>query len=371
MLLPGIVEVGFRFFDGRFRLFQTPVLRGGRHTDLYGAGEIVENLMPVGIIVRTAPVAFVDDDEVKEITGKLFIVVLFFSIIVAHQLLVQSQEDVLGGVDILVVDFFHGIHERIEILPHGLVDEDVPVCQVQDFFKGMGMPEAVNDLEGTEGLSRTRSHDEEEPFLPLFDIFNGPVDGDALVVPGPFAVQRGVVGLRIDFHHLVVETLFMAVPVPQVFLFRELHHFQVFIDPRDEVELDEIMAIGGIGKGHIQAPCIFLGLAVSFIGGMLGALGFHHGDGDILVEAEQIVRLFRLPPVGFIVFIDGNDPVSDGIFHMDIMAPAPFVLQHRCNQTELRGLFIFVGRPIIFFPVFHGFHTLSQYFDRLSHNGKS
>lgn len=81
---------------------------------------------------------------------------------------------------------------------------------------------------------------------------------------------------------------------------------------------------------------------------MSGALRLHDGEGHVFIEAEQVVRLLRLAPVGFIVFIDGNHPVRDGVFHMDIVPPAPFVFQHRRNETQLRGFFILIHRLAIF-----------------------
>ena len=159
MLPSGEGEVCLRLPDSRLRVFQSPILRRSRHADLDSACEVREDFMPVGVIIGTAPMTFVDDDEVEEIAGQLLVIVFFHAIVIPDELLVQPQENILRRMDVLVIDFLHRMHERIEILPHRLVDQDIPIREVQDFLERMGVPEAVNDLERAERLPRPRRHD--------------------------------------------------------------------------------------------------------------------------------------------------------------------------------------------------------------------
>jgi hypothetical protein len=66
--------------------------------DLGGAAEVVEDFMPGGSFGGAAAVAFVDDDQVEEVTGELLVDVLVF--LVAGDGLVEGQVDFVGLVDL-------------------------------------------------------------------------------------------------------------------------------------------------------------------------------------------------------------------------------------------------------------------------------
>ena len=129
-------------------------LRRGGQADLGGAGEVVEDLPPGGILGRAAAVALVDHDQVEEAGRELAEELLPF--LRAGDGLVEAEIDLVGLVDAaLLVDgsgqldaravrrarwswagaeLGHCRAERPEVVDHRLVDEDVAVGEEQDAF---------------------------------------------------------------------------------------------------------------------------------------------------------------------------------------------------------------------------------------------
>jgi hypothetical protein len=69
--------------------------------------------------------AFVDDDEVEEVGGELFVDVLgFFG---ACDGLVEGEIDFVGFIDLPLFDFGHGRAEGGKVVLFGLIDEDVAI----------------------------------------------------------------------------------------------------------------------------------------------------------------------------------------------------------------------------------------------------
>ena len=73
------------------------LLRRGGQADLRGAGEVVEDLAPGGILGGAAAVALVDDDQVEEAGRELPEELL--ALLRAGDRLVEAEIDLIGRVD--------------------------------------------------------------------------------------------------------------------------------------------------------------------------------------------------------------------------------------------------------------------------------
>ena len=165
---------------------------GGGHTQLHGRREILQDASPIALILRTAPMAFVDHDEVEEVRrvvtkARLGIACL---VMAGHEGLENREEDtaVLGhpslAADYRRVDTDQGVFGEGTEGVEGLVREDIAVGEEQhsratrrllalaDPLAPVGqIPAAVKelpgDLEGDRGLSRARGQGEEDT-VPAF-----------------------------------------------------------------------------------------------------------------------------------------------------------------------------------------------------------
>ena len=112
-----------------FRLFGR-----GRHADLGSRGKILQDSAPAALLLGRTAVTLVYDDEVKEIRfeklGKMLLIV------VAHQLLIQGEIDLVGsngaGVVPGNIDLVNDLLQRGEVLLDGLIHQDVAVGQVEN-----------------------------------------------------------------------------------------------------------------------------------------------------------------------------------------------------------------------------------------------
>ena len=171
-------------------------LRRRGHADLGGGREVFEDLAPGGVLGGAAAMALVDDDEVEEVRRELLVDVLLF--LGAGDRLVEAEVDLEGLVDRAVGDLRHRLTERLEVVGHGLVGEDVAVGEEEDALLRAGLPEPPDDLEGGVGLAGAGGHDEQDAVLAAGDGLDGAVDGDELVVARRLAGAVVVVVLRGD-----------------------------------------------------------------------------------------------------------------------------------------------------------------------------
>jgi hypothetical protein len=107
----------------------------------------------------------------------------------------------------------HGAFERPEVVDHGLIDQDVPIGQIQDAFLGLALPQAPDDLERRVGLAGAGGHDQQHPVLATGDGFDRAVDGVELVVAR--GSGRRIVGLG-DLADLGRPALPHAVARPEI-----------------------------------------------------------------------------------------------------------------------------------------------------------
>ena len=100
----------------------------------------------------------VDDDEVEEVAGDGF--EDFVLLVGAGEGLVEAEMDLVGGVDLAVLDFGHHRTEGLEIVCERLVSEDVAIDKEEDAFGSLGFPQPPDDLEGSVGLAGAGCHDQ-------------------------------------------------------------------------------------------------------------------------------------------------------------------------------------------------------------------
>ena len=139
------------------------------------AAEVVEDLAPGRILGGAAAVALVDHDQVEEVGRELSVDVP--ELLGAGDALVEGEVDLVGLVDLAVADLGHHRAEGLEIVGHGLVDQDVAVGQKEDALLEARLPQPPDDLKGGVGLAGAGRHDEQDAVLPPGDGLDGAVDG--------------------------------------------------------------------------------------------------------------------------------------------------------------------------------------------------
>ncbi len=285
-----------------------------RHAKLEGGLEPLEDFPPVGIVAGAAPVALVHDHQVKEVAGKLL--VQGGAIGVARESLIDGEIHLAPFHDLPRLDLVASVAERCEDAVLGLVHQDVPVGEVQDFWPPVlaravppGIPEFPADLERDSGFTRPGGHGEELPQDSLQDAFHGPVDGNLRVVSLP--LLDGGVDRREQLlgGSVVLDATASPVSRPQ-FLGGRKGSQHGFLAGK-VVKLDDLVAIGGVGKHQPEHLGIFLGLLQSVTCGLPGPLGFRHTKRETALVAKEVVG-----PLGRLAdetLADRDDPaVRDG-----------------------------------------------------------
>ena len=172
-------------------------LGGGGHTDLGCRLEIFQNPAPAALFLGRTSVTLVHDNQVEEVRGKQL--AEMFLVIIAHQLLIQREVNLVGRDGAFVVlrhvDFVGDLLQRGKVLLDGLVHQNVPVRQIQNLSLHAALQQPVHDLEGGVGLARAGGHDQKKPLLPPGDSIHRTVDGVALVIARWVGVLAGIVGL--------------------------------------------------------------------------------------------------------------------------------------------------------------------------------
>ena len=229
-------------------------LRRRGQADLRGGGEVIEDLAPGGVFGGASSVALVDDDEVEEVGRELLVDVA--GLLGAGDGLVEREVDLVGLVDLAVLDLGHRRAERLEVVRLGLVDEDVAVGEEEDALLDAGLPEPPDNLERGVGLAGARRHDEQNAILPLGDGLDRAVDGVELVVAGRLAGAVVVVALGDDRQPIRRDPLPLAVSLPEFIRRRERVEGEFLLDlrvgPRAVVE-EKPVAVRAEHEGHVEA----------------------------------------------------------------------------------------------------------------------
>ena len=275
-------------------------LRCGCHTQLDGVGEVLENLAPVAVVLRTSAMTLIDDDQVEELRLEQLAIVLLAAL--PNHLLIECEINLVGRDArtevLLVVDFMDGLAQWLEVLVDGLVDEHVSVGEIEHLLHQPCLQKSVDDLEGGVGLARARCHHEQKAFLPLGNSVHGSVDGIALVVAGRIDVLARTVGLLYDLQLFGIKALPVVALGEETgieFLLRgKLVHRQGTLFAREEVMLQKALSVGTERKRYIHHPGIFHCLLQAKAHGVVGILRLDDGDGGCAIVVKHIVGKFRL-----------------------------------------------------------------------------
>ena len=248
-------------------------------------------------------------------------------IVVAHQLLIQGEVDLVGGdggaVVLGVVDLMDNLLQRGEVLGDGLVHQVVAVGEVEDLLLHAAHEEAVDNLEGGVGLAGAGGHDEEDTPLPFRDAVEGAVDGDALVIAGRVALLAGVVGLSQDRLLFGGKAGLPLIAGDEFVIGRKGVEGDLPLEAGEEVMFGKAVAVGAVGEGQIQHHGIGHGLLQAEGDAVAVVLGLHDGDGVVCADVEQVIRLLRAAADGNVpaqVHLAVGDP--DGGLHGDAVLPA-------------------------------------------------
>ena len=147
-------------------------------------------------------------------------------------------------------------------------------------------------MEGGVGLAGAGGHHQQHTILPARHGLDRAVDGVHLVIARHAAgavvvVRRGDLVLG-----LVIQTFPFAVALPEFIRAGELVEAQFGFDLRTSaaaVMEQKTIAIAGEHEGHIQRLGITQGLLHAGANGVLVVLRLNHGDGQVLLVAEDVV----------------------------------------------------------------------------------
>ena len=250
--------------------------------------------------------AFVNDDEVEEVRRERFVgllrlrdvdlrIGLLRGLVVFDPLSIERHVDLEGRVDVLLLNLRHHLLERLEVLRHRLVDEDVAVGEVENLLLEAALVEAVDYLKRGIGLAGPGRHHEKRALRALGDSLDRAVDGDALVVAG-----------WVGFHIVVVRRVHYgafggiesaAVPIAPVQLggSREAVKGDVgTLVARRAVELEESVAVRAEGERKVE----YFGVADRLLdaagNGLVVVLRLDDCDGEVRFGEEDVVGFVTL-----------------------------------------------------------------------------
>ncbi len=181
------------------------------------------------------------------------------------------------------------------IAKHDPVGEEEHACRTVGVepSEPAGLDELPHDLECHEGLAGARGHGEEDPPAALHEAFDHLADGDLLEVEGPLSAPGfravgmeerigafvcTVLGRRFSDAEPAHRRCVLPPAVPQ--FLRGRKPLELSAGVGEEVELDDDMAVRGVGEGKSQVLCVALGLLESGLRGLRLRLGFHDGYGE-------------------------------------------------------------------------------------------
>ena len=311
----------------------------GRHADLGSRGKILQDPAPTALLLGRTTVTLVYDDEVKEIRfeklGKMLLIV------VAHQLLIQGEIDLVGsngaGVVPGNIDLVNDLLQRGEVLLDGLIHQDIAVGQVENLTLQAALQQAVDDLKGGIGLSGAGGHHQKQAGLPAGDGIQGAVDGDALVIAGRIGGLAAVIGLVQNLFLVrrdagaAVETGFIA--GNEFGLGGKRIHGKQPLGAGEKIVLHEAVTVGAVGKGQVQHPGIGHRLLQAERNTVVVILRLNNGNGIIRIQIEKIIR-----PLGRAarheIAADDHTAIGDLGLHGDLPA-VPFGSDRRRDVMEL------------------------------------
>lgn len=266
-------------------------LRCGRQADVGGRREVFQNPAPGRIYRGATAVALVDNHQVEEVRGELFVDVLL--VLAAGDGLIERQVNLVGRVYCSVGDLGHGLAEGLEIIVLGLVYQNVSVGQEQNAFLLLGLPEPPDYLEGSEGFASAGSHDQQDAVLTAGYGLYRSVDGYGLVIPGRSPTSIIIVRLFDRLPGVLVDAFVLAVELPEGFRGGEFVQAQGGFSLAKEsgaVVEQEAIAVAAEDEGGIQGVAIGQCLLHTIAQAVVVVLGLNDGNGHVLLVAENVVR---------------------------------------------------------------------------------
>ena len=293
--------------------------------------EVFEYPAPAGVLLGAATVTLVNDDEVEEI--RLECTERFF-VLIARQLLIEGQIQFVGAVQLFALDFRHDLCKRLEVLLHGLVNEDVAVSKEQDLFLSTGFPKAVDDLESGVGLAGAGRHNEKNTVLPTGYCVNGAVDGNTLIVARGFITRLEIIRLCDELLLLRCEVFVADVPLPEILRRGKLFKRQFSLFPGLHIVFQETVAIRAVHKRNVQHFGIFDGLLHPGANAVSVILRLDDSQRNIGLVVKQIVGALSLSS-GSNISADDDTTVREIVLHADLLLLVPAcTLNGRGNKLK-------------------------------------
>src|SRR5690606_13114968 len=109
----------------------------------------------------------------------------------------------------------HLVSKGAKIIGHGLINKYVSISKEQNSFLDPCFPKTPDNLKGGISLPRSRSHNQQNSFLPIRHSFNGSVYGDPLVIAGLLSTGIDVVRLSNNFFFLWIDAFPLLIPFPK------------------------------------------------------------------------------------------------------------------------------------------------------------
>ena len=142
--------------------------------------------------------------------------------LLTRKLMIETHENLIGAVELFIFYLAHDFFERLKILCHGLVNQNISVGKVEYSANDTSPQKFPDDLKGGKRLSRTGRHDEQEAFLAFSYSLNHAVDCDTLIVARRLVLDRVVMIGRKDNLFLRGRKFFAdAITLPEFFFSRK------------------------------------------------------------------------------------------------------------------------------------------------------
>ena len=264
---------------------------GGGHAELKSRFEILQDILPVGIVGGAATVALVHDYQVKEILW--VIAVKTGAVLVLGNSLV-GREVHLATLDCLAFDLVSGVAERRKGFVFGVIYEDVAVGKIEHPRAASWItctipfcvPEFVANLESHDSLAGARGKSKENALLTLENGADRTVNGDLLVVTRRFSRKMVIRGEK-ALYDLAGYVFAMLQALPE-FVWRWKGVESIFESGR-EIVLDDSVAVGGVSKLQTENLCVLHRLAEAI--GRLLEIRFRFNDCDCEIRsvAKEVV----------------------------------------------------------------------------------
>lgn len=272
----------------------------GGQTDLNSSGEVFEDFSPCGVLRGASAMALVDDDQVEEVGRNTLKDFVFF--IGPGEGLVETEVNLVGGVDLPVLDLGHDRAEGLEIIDQGLVSENVAVNEEERALGFARLPETPDDLEDRVGFSGPCGHDEEEALVTFGNSLDDAVDRLALVIARLLAVGVQVVRLEDEFFLRILDVPVLLVAFPDFIwrgkgIERQLA-FDVLSISRSLVVRGKGVAVGTECAGEVENVGVAQRLLHAVADAKAVLLGFDDRNGNACILQQNVVRellLFLVP----------------------------------------------------------------------------